>query len=345
MGRIDRHDKIIYKNETFVVLRMSYKGDNVSEHIESSSYVPIIINERIFNVIQKFNMSWNINDKGVVYCTQQTGDDIKSVNLHDIVKKIYEGDSYVKKPIVHINRIGLDNRYENLLYDTTDKDIYKNLKKKERTIQLPKDSGIDIKKIPTYVWYLKSDESHGDRFVVDVGDISWKSTSSTLVSLKYKFEEAKKYLRYLKKERSDLFEDFSMNGDYNKKGLDNLKSFYEIIAQLGYKIQKTEKNVTTDQLIQEDLTGLTNFELYLLKTFDPNKTTDSCVRKKSADYVSFIVGKLPEYCKYSIGNNKCGEYFYIDNHPDYEGIWKSSTDKCTPLSVKLKELKYFLKKL
>jgi hypothetical protein len=338
MGRIDNYDRTVYNGEKLVVLKISYKGN-------WGTHIPIIINERVFNVVRKFDLLWNISDKGVVYCTQQIGDDVKSVNLHDIVKKIYEGDRYIKKPIVHINRIGLDNRYENLIYDTPDKDINKNLKKKSRTIQLPKDSGINVENIPTYVWYLKSDDSHGDRFSVDIGDVLWKSTSSTLVSLKYKLEETKKYLRYLKKDRSDLFEDFSMNGDYNKEGLENLKSFYDIVIPLGYKLKPINKNSTTTQLLQEDLNGLTNFEVYLLKNFNPSQTTDSCVRKRSCDYTNFIIDKLPQYCKYSIGDNNCGEYFYIDNHPDYDGVWKSSDDKCTPLSTKLKELKYFLKKI
>jgi regulatory protein YycI of two-component signal transduction system YycFG len=68
--------------------------------------------------------------------------------LHDIVKRVYEGDKYKLKPIIHINKLGFDNRYENLMYDETDKDVTKNLRKKKRTVVLPEDSGIDIEKIP-----------------------------------------------------------------------------------------------------------------------------------------------------------------------------------------------------
>ena len=49
--------------------------------------------------------------------------------------------------------------------------------KKKRTIKLPKSSGITPDDIPTYIWYVKETANHGDRFVVEIGDIKWKTTS------------------------------------------------------------------------------------------------------------------------------------------------------------------------
>ena len=85
------------------------------------------------------------------------------------------------------------------------------------------------------MWYLKEDNTHGERFIVDIGDIQWKSTSSKKVSLKYKLEETKKYLRFLKEDRNDLFSDYSMNGDLNSDGLNLIKSFVKISQDAGFK--------------------------------------------------------------------------------------------------------------
>ena len=53
---------------------------------------------------------------------------------------------------------------------------------------------------------MKPNGSHGDRFMVEIGDVKWKTTSSKKLSLKYKLEEAKLFLRQLKRESPELFE-------------------------------------------------------------------------------------------------------------------------------------------
>ena len=86
-----------------------------------------------------------------------------------------------------------------------------NYKKKKRTVKLPEGCNIEPNELPTYIWYLKENGSHGSRFSVEVGNIKWKTTSSKKVSLRYKLEEAKKFLRELKKTNSDLFNKSSFN--------------------------------------------------------------------------------------------------------------------------------------
>ena len=72
---------------------------------------------------------------------------------------------------------------------------------------------------------MKPDSSHGERFMVNIGDINWKTTSTNELSLKYKLEEAKMFLRHLLRSRPDLYEEYSMNGDFNKEGIDLLNSY------------------------------------------------------------------------------------------------------------------------
>jgi hypothetical protein len=122
--------------------------------------------------------------------------------------------------------------------------------------------------IPSYVWYLKDNDTHGERFMISLGDIKWKSTSSKKLSLRYKLEETKKYLRALKNNRPDLFTDYSMNGDLNQEGKINLESFINIAKNSGYS---NINNIVdkTNQYLKEKHTGLSNQEIELLNLFEP----------------------------------------------------------------------------
>ena len=182
---------------------------------------------------------------------------------------MYLNGNTLNKPILHINKIGIDNRISNLSYDTHDKHIQKNLKKKSRTISLPKKCGIIPENLPSYVWYVKEDSSHADRFMVDVGDVNWKSTGSKKVSLKYKLEETKKYMRHLKNARPDLFNEYSMNGDLNKNGVGLLDDFLNISKDAGYYLNDIS-NANTEKYLKEDTVGLSNEEINLLTSFVPD---------------------------------------------------------------------------
>jgi len=256
----DDYKKININGLNYIVCKMEY----------NNKYVPVILDYNVFKIIKKFNKNWHVNENGVVVSTHKIIENNeeykKDIYLHDLVMKI--NNNYEHIPILHINRIGVDNRSENLIYDTVDKNIKKNLKKKSRIINLPYESGIDPSELPSYVWYVKEDSTHGDRFVVNIGDINWKSTSSKKLSLRYKLEETKKYLRYLKNIRTDLFEDYSMNGDLNNEGQKLLKSYIEISKMAGYTNIKNFDQLdminNTDYYLSENIDGLTNSEIDLL---------------------------------------------------------------------------------
>lgn len=265
MKKIDRYQKIIHENKTYGVIELNYNSQNV----------PVVMDWDIFKEVKKLDKKWIINNKGFVVTTHvyknENGDKLKEITLHDIVMKLSDG-ILEPTPILHINRLGVDNRRINLDYDTNDKEITKNIKKKTRTVVLPKEAGINVDNIPSYIWYVKEDLSHGDRFVVNIGDVVWKSTASKKVSLKYKLEESKKYMRNLKIERPELFDDYSMNGDLNEYGMEMLKEFYAITEKANYKLNInaiTNKKQNTNILLEENLDGLTEEEILLLNLFDP----------------------------------------------------------------------------
>ena len=258
MVKIDSYTKVQYKGYDYAVFKLTYKNKPV----------PVIIDWNDFKIIKNLDKNWYINDSGMVMA-HVLNDKIMEICLHELImafKCREQEEPIFKRSIVHINRLGIDNRRKNLLYDVTDKEINKNLRKKQRIISLPKNSGIDADDLPTYVWYLKPDSSHGERFIVTVGDVSWKTSSSNTLSLRYKLEEAKKYLRELKVARPDLFQNYSMNGDYNKNGLELLESFYKIVQPAGFNLSKINSQGSTDKYLEEDLNDLDDEEIQLLRS-------------------------------------------------------------------------------
>lgn len=211
-----------YNNSRYVVFPVSYKNKLM---------LPVIIDYGDFKQIYKLNKKWRCNDNGFAVCSHTSNGVTRDVLMHELIM-LLNNDNKIKKKIIHINRIGLDNRKENLMYEN--ENINKNIKKKKRTIILPKDSGIDPDNIPTYIWYMKPNETHGSRFIVKIDDIKFVTTSSRDVSLNDKLEEAKIFLKKLFEEREDLRESYSMNGDYNALGKELLNSYYDIVNKAGY---------------------------------------------------------------------------------------------------------------
>lgn len=272
MGKFNKYYKIDHDNHTYAVCELSYTTKTTTKT------APVIMDWNVFQEIKNLNKNWHINDKGFVVTTHKytadaansvdTVDKVREISLHDVVMKISDG-ILQPKSILHIDKLGVDNRRENLDYDTNNKDITKNLKKKSRTLELPEDCGIIPDEIPSYVWYLKEDSTHGNRFIINIGDVKWKSTASKKVSLKYKLEETKKYMRHLKTIRSDLFDDYSMNGDLNEDGLLLIDEFIKISQKAGFNLNNDVIQKNTNKFLKQNLDGLTEEEIMLLDLFNP----------------------------------------------------------------------------
>lgn len=232
--------KIRYRNRYYGVIEINYKGNKL----------PVVIDWDDYKKIKKMSNKWRYNSSGFVSCNYNNKDVSKVINLHDVIKFMNEGK--IDDPnIIHLNRIGLDNRRDNLSYDIKGKEHKKSMSKKKRTKDLPVDSGISKDELPTFIWYMKPDASHGERFVVNVGDVNWKSTSSVKVDLREKLEDAKKHLRKLKVNRGDLFTEYSMNGDYTEKGKELLESYLAIVKKVGYNFSKDMISNNTYEYLKE----------------------------------------------------------------------------------------------
>jgi len=152
----------------------------------------------------------------------------KEVYLHNVVMGRLEflGKGQ-KESVDHINRIGTDNRKENLRIITqTEQNL--NQKRKGRTIELPPDAEVTSEDIPKHIWYVKANGSHGDRFCIELKteNICWKTTSSKQISLQDKLESAKQKLQ-------ELYTLYPYLDPMNPKKIEEMKdltdSYYAIV--------------------------------------------------------------------------------------------------------------------
>ena len=337
------YDKIRYKNKYYAVMRLRYK---------KKLDLPIVLDWDDFQKIHNMNKRWKCNNNGFIYCIHTYNSETKEVFLHDIImalklRKLNQKGS--SKAILHINRLGMDNREDNLIYDTVDKETNKNIKKKRRIITLPEESGINVEEIPTYVWYMKPNGKHGDRFMIEIGNINWKTTSSKSVSLKYKLEEAKLFLRELRKTKPELFAEYSMNGDFTAEGQKLLEAYYTIIHRAGYNhIKNYVPKNNTQKMLKENVIDTEERQLLrqqnnlmdiLNNTGDRKRRLLSNIPAESGIKSS----DLPKYCYYRRAYENHGDYFIIENHPQLGGkTWATSSSKNVSLQEKYEELLDYL---
>ncbi len=190
------------------------------------------------------------------------------------------------------------------------------------------------------MWYLKPNGTHDERFIIEIGDVKWKTTSSSKLSLRYKLEEGKKYLRELKEAKPEIFDENSMNGEFNSEGKKLLKSFFSISKEAGFKnLRKVTTDNLTDSYLKENLKGLSPFEREILKSssFYGVKRSKELYNKLPKES-GLKISDLPKYCFYVPENGKRGDYFKIEGHPSMDYIWKTLHSKKMSTNEKYNEL-------
>ncbi len=254
----------IHNNKKYTIIRVAYK----------SKYIPVVMDTDIYERVKRNNLKWHVSQSSTLHTLYTLIKD-NTLYLHEIVFYLKNGRKN-NRPLIHLNKVGLDNRCDNIIEDSCNKIIRKNLNKKARTIKL---KSIDTSNIPSFVWYLKKDASHGERFQVELGNIKWKSTSSDRLSLHYKLEETKKYLRQYKEYNPSQFRENSMNSDLNEAGVKLKKQFYDILKAVNLNYDYSI-NSNTDELLKEDTSKLCKLERKLLSEFSINSSQTTYDRLK-----------------------------------------------------------------
>ena len=151
-----------YNGTEYCVMTVHFKKHNI----------PVVIDASIANIVDSIGNKWSCNAYGVISHQYKLHDQIYNIKLHELIMTINNkhlhttatlnlNEDIIKmndKSIIHINKMGLDNRLENLMYDSDNKNITKNTKKKHRIIKLPSDSNVEPDELPSYVWFSKAEE-------------------------------------------------------------------------------------------------------------------------------------------------------------------------------------------
>jgi hypothetical protein len=210
------YKEITYNDKDYVVGKVKVK----------ESYSFFIIDKEDYSKIK--NYSWHYTSNSYISHNVNVEGQIKALYLHNMVldRLVFPGKGS-KESVDHINRIGLDNRKENLRI-ITQSEQNMNQSKKKRNVILPEDSGLTADDIPTHIWYIKPNGSHGDRFAIEfkTENIIWKTTASKNISLKDKLHRAKEKLIELYK----IYPNLNPNNEEKITQIKMLEeSYYEII--------------------------------------------------------------------------------------------------------------------
>ncbi len=204
---------------------VTYNGNIyiVATILHNNQEVKFVFDKDDYDVVSKYY--WHIQSNNYVATCIYIDGNRKILYLHNLVmgKLTFNGKGQAET-IDHINRIGLDNRKENLRLVTQSQQNM-NQSRKERSAELPE--GITHDDIPKHVWYVKPNGGHGDRFAIEFKgeNISWKSTSSKKKTIQEKLEETKQKLKELYEQYPHLDPD----NPIIKQQIESLTNSYNII--------------------------------------------------------------------------------------------------------------------
>jgi hypothetical protein len=301
------HKDVEYKNKKYVI-----------------GYVPFNDEDKLFIIddLKKeefISRKWHYrNDGDYISSSQMLDGERKELYLHNFVmdKLTFNGKGQIHT-IDHINRIGRDNRKENLRELSQTQQNY-NQSKRERIIELPTGCGINPNDIPTNISYRKSDGIHGDRFLIDIKlpaeRIRDQSTSSKNIDLKTKLEEAKLKLKKIREDHPEIVEIDDMIDNVKQRN-DLRKSFNDILQLSGFPQEIINKNLAVleeeneqpiDQPIDQQAKDLAKQLVNEgFKSVTSNLPLNCGVTPEM----------IPKYCYYKPASDKRGDKFIIERHP------------------------------
>jgi len=302
------HKDVNYKNKKYTVGYCSFKDT------EDILFV-IDYDKKDFVVKNK----WRYNNDTKYIC--KTYVDIegnsKWLHLHSFIMNGLVFDQGHAISIDHINQIKRDNRLENLR-KLTQSDQNVNQKKRERTTELPDGCGINPQDIPTNIYYRKAHGLHGDRFYVEIKNVvppfTRDSSSSKLIDLKTKLEQAKLILEEYKKKNpqyANLL--FDLKDIQTRNNL--RKSFNEILQLSKFPQEIIDKNLV--EIEEEEIVGSEE-----KIDEDAKDLAQQLVEQGFKGVVSNLPqdcgvtpNMIPKYCYYRPASDKRGDKFIIEKHP------------------------------
>lgn len=339
------YDIIKYKNNEYVVIKLNTK------YIYSSL---CIIDFDDFDKIK--NLKWDLVNHYPGAELKIQGNkcykSIATIYMHNFVMNRVTFEGYNCSIIVdHKNRIPTDNRKENLhLINQTEQNF--NQGKKLRILELPKNSHIKVDDIPRGVSYINEFRNYGNGFEVYIksfngNTLKYYSSRDKSLSLRFKLEQVKKFLRYTKEKYPEEFARHHIETEYNDKEIELIDSYNEILKLSKFPdIDKHLIKYNIKNYLIEDLTNLTEEEINLLNSLQFENKTKKKLKTKLPDDCGITVDMIPKYCHYSKPRGNIGEYFVIDKHPKLTArCWNTTSNKKVTIQEKFDQLLVKLKEL
>lgn len=330
------HEDVDYNGKKYTVCLTHYNDDHILFVVDYDDRDKII------------NVAWHFKPNGGyiahTYYTQDEGAK-KELYLHNVImnKLTFEGKGQ-QQTVDHINRIGRDNRKCNLRMATSQSAQNFNQKRRERTTELPEDSGLTADDMPKNVYYAKPNGPHGEYFYIEIRGVQelgdrflWKSTKSNKVSLKIKLQETIDKMMELREQYPVLKEVF-VTEETEELRHQLIKEYNEIIQLSHYPPEIILNNIFTfegelhnkQEIEKED-------EVVILET---TKKLREYGRK--ADVLppncGVTLDEIPKYCYYKPASDKRGDKFLIERHPKLleEGKRQWATPEKKTLTTKEK---------
>lgn len=334
------HKCVEYNNKKYIVGYTIFKGTDKLFVFDDDKKDKVI------------NRQWKFDSNGGyishTYFEDKERTTKRNLGLHNLVmNRLSFNGKGQHHTVDHINRIGRDNRCENLrILTQTHQNI--NQAKRERTIELPEGCDIDPQTIPKNIYYRKASGAHGERFSIDIklGDgnrIRVETTKSKSIDLKTKLKFAILKLEEIKKTYPELQEIKDID-DIDKRN-ELTKSFNEILKISGYPARIINENLVDCEKLDE-----TEFNEDEKKTAKKLLEVGTRGLKCKLPQDCGITHKMiPKYCYYVPESETRGDKFVIDRHPKLvengDRQWSttarktiSTKDKYTALIEKLTDM-------
>lgn len=335
------HKDVEYKGKKYTVCYTSFNDEDVLFLIDFDKKDEVI-NKRWHKV--------NSGAGGYIGHTYYENNDYnlkRELYLHIFVKGTKLFDGHNEFTIDHINRVGRDNRLENLR-ELSQSHQNINQTKRERTTELPPGCGIDPQDLPKNIYYKKPEGLHGDRFYLEIKftdpPFRYFSSSSKKIDLKTKLQQTLLKLEEYKKEHPEYVQ---LLDDINnvKQRNDLRKSFNEILKLSGYPQDIIEKNLVEMEEEKQNNIDDTSKDIAQQLVTDGFKSVTSNLPPNCGVTQDMI----PKYCYYKPASDKRGDKFIIERHPilvaqgkrqwaTTEAKTKTTKEKFDLMMEKLKEL-------
>lgn len=339
------HEIVEYNDKQYIVAYTPFKDEHILFVFDADDKDKVCYNSWFFQ---------NQDNGGYLRKDYIDSEGIKKpLYLHNLVmnKLTFEGKGQ-QETVDHINRVGVDNRKENLRMVTSQTAQNFNTKKRERKVKLPEGCDITPDMIPRNVWYIHPNGKHGDGFCIEIkgvqtlneGQFTWKSTRSTKVSLKVKLQETKLKLQEIINNNPEL-QDLSDLANEDRRN-ELIQSFNAILEKSNYPKEVIKANLV--ELITDAATPIVinNNEEQMAKTVTDLHASGKKVNKLPQD-CGVTPDMIPKYCYYTPANDKSGDRFVIDRHPGLgdKRQWNTSSSKKVNTITKFESLIEKLKEI